>query len=92
MTLKSTAALFAGSIAQYGYRAPSVQLPNNIVGIPANKAKHYYKIALDAAQKIIESGEYHLYMKYPNDLAKIIRNSFWIKIAIRKLFLSKTIS
>jgi hypothetical protein len=70
MTLKSTAALFAGSIAQYNVTTPSVSLPNNVVGIPANKADHYYKIALSAAQKIIKSGEYHLYMKFPNNLQK----------------------
>jgi hypothetical protein len=71
MTLKSTAALFAGSIAQYNSeRTPSVTLSNGVVGIPHNQADHYYKIALSAAQKIIKSGEYHLYMKYPNDLQK----------------------
>jgi hypothetical protein len=70
MALKSTAALFAGSIAQHGATTPSVSLPNNIVGIPANQAKHYYTIALNAAQKIIQSKEYHLYMKYPDSLKK----------------------
>jgi hypothetical protein len=70
MTLKSTAALFAGSIAQHGAATPSVSLPDHIVGIPVDKADHYYKIALSAAQKIIKSGEYHLYVKYPNNLQK----------------------
>lgn len=70
MALKSRAALFAGSIAQHGASTPSVSLPNNIVGIPANKADHYYKIALDAAQEIIKSNKYHLYLKFPDDLAK----------------------
>lgn len=70
MALKSRAALFAGSIAQHGVTTPSVSLPNHIVGIPANKAEYYYKIALSAAQKIIDSGKYHLYMRYPDSLAK----------------------
>lgn len=70
MTLKSTAALFAGSIAQHGTTTPTVSLKNNIVGIPADKAEHYYKIALNTAQKIIKSGRYHLYKKYPNNLSK----------------------
>jgi hypothetical protein len=71
MTLKSTAALFAGSIAQYNSeRTPSVTLPNGVVGIPHDRADHYYTIALNAAQKIIKSNEYHLYKKFPNDLQK----------------------
>lgn len=71
MALKSRAALFAGSIAQYNSeRTPSVKLPNHVVGIPHGQAKHYYQIALSAAQKIIKSGEYSLYMKYPDSLQK----------------------
>lgn len=76
MTLKSTAALYAGSIAQHGVNTPSVSLQNNIVGIPENKAKHYYKIALNAAQKVIKSKRYHLYKKYPDSLAKNFANLF----------------
>ncbi len=70
MTLKSTAALFAASIAQHGASTPSVSLPGNIVGIPEDKAGHYYEIALTAAQEIINSGAYHLYRKFPDDLQK----------------------
>ncbi|HKI46086.1 MAG TPA: RagB/SusD family nutrient uptake outer membrane protein [Balneolales bacterium] len=70
MAMKSRAALYAASIAKYGATTPSVSLPNGIVGIPASKADHYYQIALDAAQKVINSNEYSLYMRYPNDLQK----------------------
>lgn len=70
MTLKSTAALFAASIAQHGINTPDVSLPGNIVGIPSTKAKDYYQIALDAAEEIINSNEYSLYLKFPSDLEK----------------------
>lgn len=53
--LKCRAALYAGSIAQYG----TVQL-NGVVGIEA-PAAHYYEIAYDAAQHIMHSGVYGLY-------------------------------
>lgn len=70
MAMKSRAALFAGSIAKYGATTPAVSLPGGEVGISADKADHYYQIALDAAQTLINSHEYSLYMKYPNDLQK----------------------
>lgn len=70
MALKCRAALYAGSIAKYGAATPSVSLPGNIVGIPADQASHYYQIALNTAQQIINSHEYGLYLKYPDDLSK----------------------
>lgn len=70
MAMKSRAALYAGSIAKYGTTTPSVSLPGDIVGIPASMANRYYQIALNAAQAVINSGEYALYMKYPEDLQK----------------------
>lgn len=70
MALKCRAALYAGSIAKYGATTPSVSLPGNIVGIPADQADHYYQISLNAAQQIINSNEYGLYLKYPDDLSK----------------------
>jgi hypothetical protein len=56
LALKSRAALYAGSIAQYG----KVQL-DGAVGIPAEKAGSYYQIASDAADRIIKSGWHQLY-------------------------------
>lgn len=70
LAMKARAALYAGSIAKYGVTTPAVSLPNNIVSIPADKADHYYQIALDAAQTLINSHEYSLYMKYPDDLQR----------------------
>lgn len=70
MAMKSRAALFAGSIAKYGSATPAVSLPDHIVGIPSDQADHYYQIALESAQTLINSHEYSLYMKYPDDLQK----------------------
>jgi len=71
LALKCRAALYAGSIAQYG----SVQL-NGVVGIDASKATSYYQQAYDAAQLIISSGKYSLFNKYPGDKVKNFRNLF----------------
>ncbi len=54
--LECRAALYAGSIAQFG----TVQL-NGIVGIDASKANNYYQKAYDAARLIMNSGNYALY-------------------------------
>lgn len=70
LAMKSRAALYAASIAKYGETTPAVSLPDNIVGIPADKAEQYYRIALDAAQTLINSHKYSLYTKYPDDLQK----------------------
>lgn len=63
LAAKARAALYAGSIAKYGATTPSVSLPGGEVGIPANKATAYYQTALDAAQELINSGQYALYQK-----------------------------
>jgi hypothetical protein len=56
LALKSRAALYAGSIAQYG----TVQL-NGLLGFPAADAQAYYQKAYDAAKAIISSGKFKLY-------------------------------
>ena len=56
LTLKSRAALYAGSIAQFG----TVQL-NGLLGIPSNLSTTYYQKAYDASQAVINSGVYSLY-------------------------------
>ncbi|GAA4316469.1 RagB/SusD family nutrient uptake outer membrane protein [Compostibacter hankyongensis] len=70
LAMKSRAALYAGSIARYGATTPTVSLPGDVVGIPAGKAESYYRIALDAAQELINSHIYSLYLKNPDDLQK----------------------
>lgn len=63
LAMEARAALYAGSIAKYGNRTPTVTLPGGEVGIPAAKADDYYTIALRAAKEIISgsAGSYALY-------------------------------
>ena len=73
MALKCRAALYAGSIAQFG----KVQL-NGLLGIDANKAPEYYQKACDAAQVIMNSGVHRLYNA---DADKVVnfKNIFLVK-------------
>ena len=73
LALKSRAALYAGSIAQFG----TVQL-NGVVGIPADKANTYYQAAYDASDAIMKSGKYALY-NADADKAMNFRNIFLVK-------------
>lgn len=70
LALKCRAALYAGSIAQFG----NVQL-NGVVGIPAEKAKEYYKIAYETGEDIINSDKFQLYDE-DEDKAMNFRNLF----------------
>lgn len=70
LSLKCRAALYAASIAEFG----SVQL-NGTVGIPADKAPAYYKIAYDAASDIITSRKFELYNKH-SDKTENFKNIF----------------
>ena len=81
LAMQSRAALYAGSIAKYGATTPEVSLPGGEVGIPAERADEYYKIALEAAQAIIhgEAGSYSLYMKKPDDLSENFASIFYDK-------------
>lgn len=56
LALKSRAALYAASIAQFG----KVQL-DGVVGIPTDKAQNFYQISYDASKEIIDSGIFQLY-------------------------------
>ena len=61
--MKARVALWAASIAKYG----QMQL-DNILGVPADKAKKYYQIAYDAALET-SNGGYELYSDGSDDLA-----------------------
>lgn len=67
LAMEARAALYAGSIAKYGSRAPQVSLPGGEVGIPATMATGYYQKALAAAEEIIkgQAGAYQLYKVQP---------------------------
>lgn len=54
--LKSRAMLYAGSIAKYG----TVQL-DGLIGIPSDKAGHYFSESLKASASIMESNRFALY-------------------------------
>lgn len=69
MALKCRAALYAGSIAQFG----TVQL-DGVVGIDAPEAD-YYQQAYDAARKIMDSGVYGLYDQHA-DKVENFKNIF----------------
>jgi hypothetical protein len=69
--LKCRAALYAGSIAQFGK-----QQLNGLLGFPASDAQAYYQIAYDEARGIMNSGDHELYNKYPNDKVKNFRQLF----------------
>lgn len=62
LALCSRAALYAGSIARYG----TVQL-NGLVGIPSSEADRYFQTSYDASKTIIESGQFALYNKKPDN-------------------------
>lgn len=66
--MMSRAALYAGSIAKYGFRTPTVTLPGDEVGIPASMATAYYQKSLAASDSLIEgrAGGYALYRSLPN--------------------------
>jgi len=73
LALKSRAALYAGSIAQFG----TVQL-NGLLGIPSDAAATYYQKSYDAAKSIISSGHYALY-NADADKTTNFRNLFIVK-------------
>ena len=83
LALKSRAALYAGSIAQFG----TVQL-DGIVGIPAAKANTYYQAAYDASNLIMTSGKYALYNK-DADKAMNFRNIFLVKNNSEAIFVKR---
>lgn len=73
LALKCRAALYAGSIAQFG----KVQL-NGVIGIPADRAGYYYQLAYDAGVQIVNGGKHALY-NADEDKALNFRNIFLVK-------------
>jgi hypothetical protein len=71
MAMKSRAAVFAASIAQWG----EVQL-NGALGIPSSAAANYWQICYNASDSLIRLGGYSLYDKYPNDKVKNFQELF----------------
>jgi len=73
LALKCRAALYTGSIAQYG----SIQL-NGLLGIPSASSNSYYQKSYDAAKAIVNSGKYALY-NADADKVKNFKNIFLVK-------------
>lgn len=65
--LKARAALFAASIAKYGYRAnmSGNAVVDKLVGIEDQYANEYYKAAIDAAAAIMTNGPFSLHKPNP---------------------------
>lgn len=69
LMLKARAAVYAGSIANYGNKmTPTLKTANGEVGIPADLAAEYYKTALSAAEEVINDSPYELQISDPQDL------------------------
>jgi hypothetical protein len=83
LAMKAQAAVYAGSLAKYGAKTPSVSLPGGVIGISAARADEYYTTALAAAQEIINgaSGTYSLYLKNPTNLSENFAAIFYDKNA-----------
>jgi len=71
LALKSRAALYAASIADFG----TVKL-DGVVGIPHDKAQSFYQQSYDASLAIINSNKFVLYDKLPGDKVKNFRQLF----------------
>ena len=74
LTLKARAAITAGSLAKYNnLLTPELKTAGGEVGIPADKAEHYYKAAAEAAMQIISSNTFSLYRKYADKAENFYR-------------------
>ncbi len=71
LALKSRAAMYAASIAQWG----KVQL-DGVVGIPADRAKAYWQTSYDASKAIMDGGKFTLYNRLPDNKSKNYQNIF----------------
>lgn len=88
LALVSRAALYAGSIANYGQLTPEVSLPGGEVGIPASMADGYYTTSLNASEEIMGLGTYELYDQDP-DKSENYTNIFLNKSSNNEVILAK---
>lgn len=73
LALRSRAALYAGSVAQFGAH----QL-NGLLGFPSGNEAHYYQICYDTSREIINEGPFQLYNEHP-DKVQNFKNIFLVK-------------
>ncbi|MGL5111531.1 MAG: RagB/SusD family nutrient uptake outer membrane protein [Flavobacterium sp.] len=74
--LKSRAALFAASIAKYGYKNPMAgpAFDAKLVGLDATDAGKYYQICIDASAAIMDSNKFSLYKSLPSSPEEAAEN------------------
>jgi hypothetical protein len=83
LALKARAALYAGSIGQFG----TVQL-DGVVGIPAAKVNTYYQASYDACKTVMESNKFALY-NLDADKVMNFRNIFLVKNNSEVIFVKR---
>ncbi|RAI94773.1 RagB/SusD family nutrient uptake outer membrane protein [Algoriphagus yeomjeoni] len=88
LALISRAALYAGSIANYGQLTPEVSLPGGEVGIPSSMADGYYTKALKASEEVMALGTYELYDQDP-DKSENYSNIFLNKNSNNEIIMAK---
>lgn len=74
MALKCRAALYAGSIAQFG-----TQQLNGLLGFPSSDAQGYYQKSYDAAKDIMQRDIAKLYNRDPSDKVKNFIDLFLVE-------------
>jgi hypothetical protein len=74
--LEARAMLHAATIGKYD-NTGNLSQTGGINGVDAASAGKYMQAAFDAANKVINSGQFSLYMKYPNDLVKNFEYLFY---------------
>lgn len=73
LALRSRAALYAGSVAQFG-----TQQLNGLLGFPGGSETHYYQICYDASKEIINEGPFQLYNAHA-DKVQNFKDIFLVK-------------
>ncbi|WP_400262977.1 RagB/SusD family nutrient uptake outer membrane protein [Sphingobacterium sp. SG20118] len=80
LMLKARAAVYAGSLANYNNKmANPIKTTGGEVGIPASEAQKFYEAALATTEQVINSGQYQLSLKKPDDLSRNFYEAINIK-------------
>ena len=74
-SLKSRAALHAASLAKYGPQAPlsGEAVTQKLVGLEPSEANRYYRICIEASQKLMESNIFALHKATPANRSEAIK-------------------
>ncbi|MGY5851424.1 RagB/SusD family nutrient uptake outer membrane protein [Salegentibacter sp. F14] len=84
LALKSRSMLYAASIAKNG----SMQL-DGILGVPSSEASRFFQESYNASKKIIESGRYSLFNKYPDNKVRNYQSIFMEENHNERIFVKK---